>query len=277
MIKDFTLNNNIKVPAVGYGTFLSTEKNGEEVLRSAIEAGYRYFDTASFYKNEVELGKALNNSGIKRENLQISSKMWRTEMGYDQTKKAFYDSLQRLNTDYLDIYMIHWPKQDNYGDDWKEILKNTWRAMEELYQEGKIKALGLSNFLPHHLDVILDCAKIKPAVNQLELHVGYMQCEAVEYSKKNDILVQAWSPLGRQRLINEPIVLKMAEKYKVSSAQFLLGFLNQRGIMVLPKASSLERMKMNMKLDGFEITREDMQFLMSLPQISWSGEHPDLV
>ncbi len=277
MLKEFTLNNGVKVPAVGYGTFLSTENNGGEVLRSAVEAGYRYFDTASFYGNEAELGKVLDTSGLRREDFQIGSKLWRTEMGYEQAKKAFLDSITRLRTDYLDVYMIHWPKQENYDETWKEVLRNTWRAMEELYQEGKIRALGLSNFLPHHLDVILDSAKINPALNQLELHVGYMQSEAVEYSKKNGIQVQAWSPLGRQRVINEPVVLRMAEKYGLSPAQFLLGFLNRQGIMVLPKASDPERMKMNMQLDGFEISKEDMQFLKCLPQMGWSGEHPDFV
>lgn len=277
MINEFLLNNGMKVPAVGYGTYLSTANDGETVLKSALEAGYRFFDTASFYKNEEVLGTVLTSSGIARNELQIASKMWRTEMGYEQTKKACNDSLQRLKTEYLDVYLIHWPKQDNYGDDWKEILKETWRAMEELYSEGKIKALGLSNFLPHHLDVILDCAKIKPVLNQLELHVGYMQNAAVEYTKKNGILVQAWSPLGRQRVMNEPVVLKMSEKYGVTPAQFLLAFLNQQEIMVLPKASSLERMKINKQLEGFEISKEDIQYLLCLPQMGWSGEHPDFV
>lgn len=277
MINEFLLNNGMKVPAVGYGTYLSTANDGETVLKSALEAGYRFFDTASFYKNEEVLGTVLTSSGIARNELQIASKMWRTEMGYEQTKKACNDSLQRLKTEYLDVYLIHWPKQDNYGDDWKEILKETWRAMEELYSEGKIRALGLSNFLPHHLDVILDCAKIKPVLNQLELHVGYMQNAAVEYTKKNGILVQAWSPLGRQRVMNEPVVLKMSEKYGVTPAQFLLAFLNQQEIMVLPKASSLERMKINKQLEGFEISKEDIQYLLCLPQMGWSGEHPDFV
>lgn len=132
MINEFLLNNGMKVPAVGYGTYLSTANDGETVLKSALEAGYRFFDTASFYKNEEVLGTVLTSSGIARNELQIASKMWRTEMGYEQTKKACNDSLQRLKTEYLDVYLIHWPKQDNYGDDWKEILKETWRAMEEL-------------------------------------------------------------------------------------------------------------------------------------------------
>lgn len=277
MNNTFVLNNGMQVPAVGYGTYLSTEKDGKAVLTDALKAGYRFFDTASFYNNEEELGSVLNSSGIARKDLQIASKLWRTEMGYEQTKKACKASLKRLNTDYLDVYLIHWPKQDNYGSDWKEVLRDTWRAMEELYEEGLIKSLGLSNFLPHHLDVILECGKIKPVVNQLELHVGYMQSDAVEYTKQKGILVQAWSPLGRARVINEPVVVSMAEKYKVSPAQLLLGFLNQREIMVLPKASSLERMKLNMQLDGFNLSKEDMQFLMNLPQMGWSGEHPDFV
>ena len=271
------MKNGQKAPLVGFGCYNPAGKGFYMVVRKALESGYRFFDTASLYGTEEETGKALLDSGLKREEFFIQSKMWIDEMGYEATKVALERTLNRLKTDYLDVYLIHWPRQNGCDDDWKEVLRNTWRAMEELHEEGKIKALGLSNFLPHHLDVILDCGKIKPEVNQLELHVGYMQSEAVEYSKKNGLLVQAWSPLGRQRVINEPVVLKMAEKYKVSPAQFLLGFLNQQGIMVLPKASNLERMKMNMQLDGFEISKEDMQFLKCLPQMGWSGEHPDFI
>ncbi|MCR4647733.1 MAG: aldo/keto reductase [Lachnospiraceae bacterium] len=275
-MKTFKLSNGIELPGIGYGTYLSTEgSKGDEAIRMALEAGYRYLDTASFYKNEEEVGKAVRESGIPREEIMTASKIWKTEMGYENTLKAFENSMERLGFDYLDVYLIHWPYNELSNADWKETIRETWTAMEKLYEEGKVKAIGVSNFLPHHLDVILNDCKIKPMVNQLELHVGYMQTVAVEYSKKHGIVIQAWSPLGRKRIMEEETVVKMAEKYKKSVAEFLLGFLYQQDIMVLPKASNMERIKENLLIDDFTIDDEDMKFLLCLPQIGWSGEHPD--
>lgn len=276
-MKEFKLSNGLVFPAVGYGTYLATDGKKTEAIAQAIEVGYRYFDTASFYKNEEEVGEALKDSGISRKDIQICSKLWRTEMGYENALKACKESLERLGIDYLDLYLIHWPKQDGAKDEWKSVLKDTWKAMEELYKDGKVRAIGLSNFLPHHIDAIWDEADVKPMVDQLELHVGYMQHKAVEYARSKGMLIQAWSPLGRRRILEEPVVLNMADKYKKTPAQFLLGYLVQQNIMVIPKASSKERLKENISIDGFEISDEDMKYLGCLPQAGWSGEHPDLV
>ncbi len=275
-MKYYELSNGLKVPSIGYGTFLSTEGKGTAAVKAALDAGYRYFDTASFYGNEHELGELFSTCGISRENLQICSKLWKTEMGYDNTLDAVKRSLTNLHTDYLDLYLIHWPKQDGAGDEWKDTVKETWRAMERIYEEGLVRAIGLSNFLPHHVDVVLEDAKINPMVDQLELHVGYMQPFAVDYCRKNDMLVQAWSPLGRSKVINDPICQEMAKKYNVSVANFLLTFLLQQDIMVIPKASSAERISDNFSAGGFTIADEDIKCLLSLPQIGWSGEHPDI-
>ena len=275
-MKYVELKNGVKFPAIGYGTFLSTEGKGTAAIQDALDAGYRYFDTASFYGNEEALGQVFSTCDVSRDELQICSKLWKTEMGYDNAIEAVKNSLKKLKTNYLDLYLIHWPKQDGAGDEWKNTVKETWRAMEHIYKEGLVKAIGLSNFLPHHVDLVLEDAKIRPMVDQLELHVGYMQPFAVDYCRKNDMLVQAWSPLGRSKVLTDPICIKMAEKYNCSVARFLLTSLLQQDIMVLPKASSKDRVMDNFSASDFTISDEDMKYLLSLPQIGWSGEHPDI-
>ncbi len=270
----FTLYNGVSIPCIGFGTYKAATGNSSDIIASAIEAGYRFFDTASFYGTETYLAQAIAQTGIARNDLFITSKVWKEEMGYSETKEAFKRTLANLNTDYLDLYLIHWPRK-SLDSEWKQTCIETWRAMEELYESGKIRAIGLSNFLPHHMDVILENCKIKPMVNQLEVHPGYTQEAAIQYCKENNILVQAWSPLGRQRVLQEPIIMELASKYKVSPAQLCLRFLLQKGINVLPKASVMERMKNNMDIFSFTITNEDMHRLNTLPQIGWSGEHPD--
>lgn len=270
----FILYNGVSIPCIGFGTYKAATGNSSDIIATAIEAGYRFFDTASFYGTETYLAEAIMQSGVAREDLFITSKVWKEAMGFTETKEAFKRTLANLNTDYLDLYLIHWPRKSLDGE-WKQICIDTWKAMEELYESGKVRAIGFSNFLPHHMDVILENCKIKPMVNQLEVHPGYTQEAAVQYCKENNILVQAWSPLGRQRVLQEPIIMELASKYNVSPAQLCLRFLLQKGINVLPKASVMERMKNNMDIFSFTITNEDMHRLNTLPQIGWSGEHPD--
>ena len=271
----FKLNNGMKIPCVGFGTYKAAEGNNVEVLKTAIESGYRYFDTASFYQTEDFLGQAIRESNLPREDFFLVSKMWKDEMGYQQTKDALEKSLKRLGTDYLDIYLIHWPRPSADCENWKELDLETWRAMEELQKEGKIRGLGLSNFLPHHIKNILENGTVKPVVNQLELHPGYMQQAAVQYCKEHGIQMQAWSPIGRRRILEEGLILELAGKYQVSPAQLCLRFLLQNDIIPLPKSSSMERMKQNMDLFHFEISEEDVSRLATMPQAGWSGEHPD--
>lgn len=271
----YILNNGIKIPCIGFGTYKTAEGNNIQILKTAIEAGYRYFDTASFYGTEEYLGEAVRQSGIPRKEFFLVSKMWKEEMGYQAAKQAFNETLRRLQTEYLDMYLIHWPRPEASYTEWKQLDLDTWRAMEELYEEGKIKAIGLSNFLPQHLENILGHCKIMPAAVQLELHPGYMQEAAVRYCEEKGILLQAWSPIGRQRVLQEPLLLELADKYHVSPAQICLRFLVQRGIVPLPKSSSLERMKQNMEVFGFDISTEDMYRIATMPQAGWSGEHPD--
>ena len=271
----YILNNGVEIPAIAFGTYKAADGKSADVIRAAIEAGYRYFDTASFYGTETYLAQAVRESEISRDKIFIASKLWKTEMGYENVKYAFERSLDKLNTDYLDLYLIHWPLPDPEYKDWKQLDKETWRAMEELYQAGKVRAIGLSNFLPHHIDNILEDCTVRPAVDQIEYHPGYSQEAAVQYCKERNILVQAWSPIGRQRVLEEPLVLELAGKYAVSPAQICLKFAVQRGIIPLPKSSSVERMKENLDLYSFEMEREDIWRLATMPQAGWSGEHPD--
>ena len=271
----YTLNNNVKIPCVGYGTYKAADGNSAEIIRTAIEAGYRYFDTASFYGTEAYLAEAVRDSKIPREEFFFVSKVWKSEMGYEETKAAFQRTLDNLNTDYLDLYLIHWPLPSSDYKEWKQLNIDTWRAMEELYHDGKIRAIGLSNFLPHHIENLLQNCVVTPMVNQLEFHPGYTQEAAVNYCKEHNIQVQAWSPIGRARVLKDPLILELAEKYQVSPAQICLRFAVQKEIIPLPKSSSMSRMKENQDLFSFEISKEDMYRLDTMPQTGWSGDHPD--
>lgn len=274
-MKTFRLTNGIEIPAVGYGSYLSTEGKGSETILTALEAGYRYIDTARFYKNEDEIGEALRSCGIKREDIFLCSKVWVSDLGAEKTRASFEASCKSLGTDYLDMYLIHWPKGSQDGD-WVTPMRESWKTMEELYNDGRIKAIGVSNFLPHHMRPLLETAEIRPMVDQLELHVGYMQEYTLSYLREENILPQAWSPLGRARLINDGRIAVIAEKYGKTPAQVLLRYPVQRGIPVIPKASSLERMKQNMDIFDFELTEDEISYLSCLPEAGWSGEHPDM-
>ncbi|WP_411328761.1 aldo/keto reductase [Anaerofustis stercorihominis] len=274
-MEKYKLNNGLYIDKIGFGTYKAGNGDYVPTLINAIEAGYRHFDTAAFYNNEHLIKEAIFKSNVKREDLFLSSKVWKTEMGYDDTIKSFEKSLNNLGTDYLDMFLIHWPKKDLKSDDWKELDIKTWKALETLYKEGRVKSIGVSNFLPHHLINILDKCDIKPMVDQLEIHPGYIQKAAIDFLKDNDILPQAWSPIGRARVLKEERLMELSKKYNKSIAQICIRFILQLGVQPLPKSSSVERMKENMDVFDFEISIEDEFELMCLPQIGWSGEHPD--
>lgn len=273
--KSFTLQNGLALPAVGFGTYKSTTGDDNQVIHSAIQAGYRYFDTASFYQNEATVGKALRESGLLREEYAIATKVWKDQMGYENTKKAMEDSLVALGVEYVDVYLIHWPRPDLTVENWRELDLETWRAMEEMYEQGKAKAIGVSNFLPHHLENILQHAKIKPMIDQIEFHPGYWQRETVEYCRKQDILVQAWSPLGRQRMFTHPLLQELAKKYRVNEAQICIRFALEEGVMPLPKSSNPTRMGQNIDVFGFALDPQDRKRIEDMEMAGWSGEHPD--
>ena len=271
----YELPGGVKIPCMGYGTYKAAEGNNELIIKTAIEAGYRYFDTASFYETEEALGKAIKESGIAREDFFLTSKAWKTQMGYEEVKKAFAESLEKLGTDYLDLYLIHWPLPEPGYKEWKELDVQTWKGLEELSREGKVKAIGVSNFLPHHLENLIQNCEIIPMVDQIEFHPGFTQEATVRYCQEKGIYVQAWSPLGRQRVLQHPLLMELAEKYKKSAAQICLRYAIQRQIIPLPKASTKERMTENYQVFDFEIEKEDMYRIDSMQPAGWSGEHPD--
>ena len=277
-MRDITLNNGVSIPQIGFGTYKTTVQDGYRIILDAIRAGYTHLDTAAIYGNEEETGRAVRESGIPREEFFITSKLNRNRLGYENTKKEFEESLRKLQMDYLDLYLMHWPRPD-YGeegfDDWEELDRESWRAMEELLKEGKIRAIGVSNFLPHHFENLLKTAKIIPVLNQLELHPGYLQEEAVSYCRKKNIALEAWSPIGRARLMKNPLLNEMAEKYGVSVAHLCLSFGLQSGFIILPKSTHIERMKENLKADHDLLSDEDKEKIRSMPETGWSGEHPD--
>lgn len=247
------LNNGIKIPSIGYGVFRMTHlEECEEAVLNALKAGYRFIDTASAYGNEEAVGRAIKRSGIPREELFISTKLWITDMSYEGAKRGFETSLKRLGLDYVDLYVVHQPYGDYYG---------AWRALEELYQEGKIKAIGVDNFIQERLADFMFWNKVKPMVNFLECNPFFQREDELEYLNSKDIQMLAWSPLsaGHSDLFENKILKDIAHKYNKSIAQVVLRWLTQRGIIPVVKSSNIERMKENMGIFDFELSLEDME------------------
>ena len=273
-----TLNNGVQIPMVGFGTYRSTEKNGWHVVLDAIEAGYRLIDTAWNYGTEPDVGRALAECGLPRSEFFISSKISRNHLGYDNCKRSLDESLTRLGTDYLDLYLIHWPRP-SFGrpdwDDWARLDRETWKAMEEFYRQGCIRAIGVSNFFPEHMENLLVTAEVVPAVNQLELHPGYMQFPVLEYCLELGIQPEAYSPLGRARMLAHPTLVEIAGHYGITTAHLCLAYLLQKGIIVLPKSQSRARMEQNLNPFGVTISKEDAAVIDAMPLAGYSGEHPN--
>lgn len=270
------LKNEVMIPDVGFGVFQIPD--GEATLsavRDALEVGYRHIDTASGYANEVSVGRAIKESGLDRKDVFLTTKHWITDRGYDKTLRTAEESLKRLGTDYLDLYLIHWPMVEVTSPDWKAVNRSTWKGFEKLYKDGLIRSIGVSNFLPHHLEALMEDCEIVPHVNQIEFHPGYAQLETVAFCQKNDILVEAWSPLGSGRLIGHPLLNEVAARYGKSSAQLCLRYALQHGVLPLAKSTHRERMISNLQIFDFEITAEDMAMLDQMEKAGYSGWHPD--
>ena len=271
----YTLSDGSLIPKIGFGTYQITST---KPILEAIGMGYRFFDTASLYGTERFLGAAIRESGVPREEFIIETKMWIDEM--DDPKAALDRSLRRLGTDYVDIYMIHWPRQTGQpGENWRDRDLKTYHAMEEMTVSGKVRRLGLSNFLPHHLKNILDHCVIRPVVDQLELHPGYSQEAAVGYCLSNGVLPMAWSPFGRGAApdgLTDRVLKDLAARYGKTPRQIALRFLLQKGALPIPKAADPEHIRANLDVFGFEMTEDEISLISCMPQTAWLGEHPDL-
>lgn len=275
-MKKITLNNGIELPAVGFGTYKATGNEGIEAVAGAISNGYRLIDTAAKYGNEEAVGKGIKASGVAREDIFITTKLWRENLGYKSTKVEFEKSLTRLKVDYLDLYLIHWPANAKNYDNWQKTNADTWRAMEELQAEGKIKSIGVSNFFQEHLEALFQTAKVMPAINQIEFHPGYWQKELVAFCKSQNIVVQAWSPLARGKVFENETLKAIAKKHDKSVAQVCLRWIIQHEVIAIPKSTSPKRIEENINLFDFELTKTEMEQINKLPEMGFSGELPEL-
>ena len=263
-----TLYNGVKMPWLGFGVF--KVKDGEEVVeavKTAIQAGYRSIDTAKAYNNETGVAQGIRESGVAREDLFITTKVWNSDQGYESTLAAFEASMERLELEYLDLYLIHWPVKGKY--------KDTWRALEKLHKEGRIRAIGVSNFQIHHLEDLMMDATIKPAVNQVELHPLLTQLELREYCSKHQIQIEAWSPLGQGNLLEHPLLQDIAAKHGKSPAQVILRWDLQNGIVTIPKSVTPQRIQDNADLYDFELTAEEIEQINGLNENKRFGSDPD--
>ena len=270
----FVLKNGVKVPCVALGTWQMRGDVCKKAVMCAIESGYRHIDTASAYQNEKEIGEAILESGIARDELFITSKVWNDARGYESTLRAFDESLARLGLDYLDLYLIHWPASHTRYEDWQSINLSTWRALCELYRSGRVRAIGVSNFKEHHLRALLS-SEIPPMVNQIELHPGQLDMSTLEVCRENGILVEAWSPLGEGKLLNDPSLCDIASKYGVSVAQLCIRWCLQNHTLPLPKSKNPHRIAENLQVLDFELSPEDMQKISAMEHLGGSGVDPD--
>mgnify|MGYP003408002798 CR=1 FL=1 len=262
------LQNGVEMPKFGLGVW--QVEDGAPVIhsvKSAIKAGYKAIDTAKIYNNEIGVGVAIKESGIAREDLFVTTKVWNSDQGYESTLQAYEDSLERLGLDYVDLYLVHWPVAGKY--------KETWKALEHLYKQGKVRAIGVCNFHIHHLEDLLEDAEIVPMVNQIELHPLLSQVEIREYCAAKNIQVTAWSPLGRGRLLDNPDLAVIAKKYNKSVAQVILRWDIQNDVIVIPRSTKEERIIENATIFDFELSTEDMAFIDSLNKNERTGADPD--
>ena len=275
-LNDYTvLSNGVKLPCLGYGTWQSPKEDARKCVKAAIDMGYRHIDTAFAYGNEDAVGEGIRDSGIARDELFVTTKHWITDRGYEKTVQAVETSLRNLGLDYVDLYLIHWPCVEKVSPEWKEINAGTWRGFEKMYRDGKIRAIGLSNFEKKHVEALMETAEIAPMVNQIEFHPGYTQMDNVEYSKSFGMAVEAWSPLGSGAVLKDEFLGKIAAKYGKSTAQLCIRFALQNDVIPMPKSVTPERIKQNMEVFDFEITDEDMKAIASMPQLGFSGFRPE--
>lgn len=275
-MNSYTLSNNVSIPELGFGTWQTP--NGDvavSAVKKALEAGYRHIDTAQGYKNEDSVGQAIKESGIPREEIFLTTKLWNENHSYDLVLSSFEESLKKLQTDYIDLFLIHWPNPVKFRDNWQSANAETWRAMEELYQAGKIKAIGVSNFLPHHFEELKKTATIFPMVNQIFLAPGELQKEVVSYCQEHNVLLEAYSPLGTGKIFDVPEMQELSDKYGKTIAQIAIRWSLQHDFLPLPKSVTPSRIEENLAVFDFELSDEDMQRIDQLDGVVGKATNPD--
>ncbi|WP_125588611.1 aldo/keto reductase [Companilactobacillus jidongensis] len=272
----YSLSNGVEIPIVGFGTWQTPDGEvAKESVKAAIDAGYRHIDTAAAYGNEDSVGEGIKASGIKRDDLFLTTKLWNDDHGYDSTIKAMDHSLKELNVDYVDLYLIHWPNPIKFRDNWQEVNAETWRAMEDLLESGKTRAIGVSNFRGDHLNELMQTANVTPMVNQIFLNPSDLQPDVVDYNNEYNILSEAYSPLGTGKIFQVPELQEMAKRYNKSVAQLVLRWSLQLGFLPLPKSVHVDRIKENTQLFDFEISQEDMKIIDGLHGVAGLAMDPD--
>lgn len=276
----YELSNGVGIPVVGFGTWQSAD--GDEAYNavlSALRAGYRHIDTAAAYENEESVGKAINDfmkeSGVSRKDLFVTTKLWNGDHGRTLTEKAIDESLSKLGLDYLDLYLIHWPNPLKFRDCWEEKNAESWKEMEDACKDGKIRAIGVSNFWEHHIEALLKTASIKPVVNQIKICPGQSQKKLVEYSKKLGMVVEGYSPLGTGAIFSNEFMKSLSEKYKRSIAQICIRWSLQSGCVPLPKSVTESRIKENLNVFDFELDAEDIEKIANLKCDIKLARNPD--
>ena len=277
----YKLNSGYAIPAVGFGTWQSEPEKTAAAVQTAIECGFRHIDTASLYRNEKEVGEgvaaALKAGGLRREDIFVTTKVWNSERGYGRTLRSFEQSISSLGMEYVDLFLIHWPAVPSQYECWKELNLETWRAMEKLVGDGRVRSIGVSNFMPRHLEPLLDSCRILPAVNQIEYHPGWTQPECVEFCKKHGILVEAWSPLANGDALKNESLIAMAEKYGVSVSQLVLNWVAANGVIPLSKSVTPSRIMENAQAFDFVIAEEDLRSITAITEPMGKRRNPDLV
>jgi len=272
-----TFSNGVKIPVVGFGTWQVSPDEAYESVRSALEVGYRHIDTAAAYENEAEVGQAITDSGIRREEIFVTTKLWNGVRGYKETLQAAKESMEKLQVEYLDLYLIHWPNPAAHRHWWKEANAESWKAMEELYENGLIKAIGISNFEERHIEALLASAQVIPHTNQIRLFAGEQQRTLVAYCRNIGMITEAYSPLGVGGILSNEVIGRIAKETKRTPAQVALRYNLQKDHVVLPKSVHRDRMTENLNLFDFELSREQMISLDALPNTISATRNPDEV
>lgn len=269
------LINGIEIPSMGFGTYKMAPEDTKASVLCALRSGWRHIDTAAFYRNEAEVGEAVRESGIARSEIFVTTKLWNADRGYDSALRAFDRSQEALGLDYVDLYLIHWPASPFFWDDWKKINADSWRALERLYKEGRVRAIGLSNFMPRHILPLLEGAEIAPMVDQIEFHPGWMQQDCLDFCREHSMVVEAWAPLIKGEALSHPVITGIAGRLGWTPSQVVLSWVRACGVVPLCKSVTPSRIAENLAALSLELGPEDVAAISALHAVGGRCYNPD--
>ncbi|MBP5521130.1 MAG: aldo/keto reductase [Bacteroidales bacterium] len=269
------LSNGVVIPDMGFGTYKMAPEDTRASVLCALQSGWRHVDTAAFYRNEAEVGQAVRESGLPREELFITTKLWNSDRGYDSALRAFDRSLEALGLDYIDLYLIHWPASPFFWDNWRQLNADSWRALERLYREGRVRAIGVSNYMPRHIKALLETAEIKPLVDQIEFHPGWMQKDCLEFCAAEGMAVEAWAPLIKGDALGHPVITGIAAAHDCPPARVVLAWVLACGVIPLCKSVTPSRIKDNLLAPGLTLAPEEIQAISALHDVGGRCYNPD--